>query len=317
MLAYALRRLAGTMPRLVLVSIVLFLLVQLPPGGPADVYAADPSASPAAIARLEELWGLDRPLHEQYLAWAGNLLRGDWGRSYAERRPAFEVVMQRLGNTLWLTGGALLVGVVAGMALGIGTALSRRRWVRSLLQVVAVIGMSVPTFWSGTLVLLLFAVHLGWIPSGGMGTIGAGFRLTDLLWHLLAPALVLGSVYVAQWSRYVQSGLAETMQEDYVRTARAKGRTRITLMMRHALPNVAISLVTVLGLEVPRLVSGAMVTEVVFSWPGIGRLLTESLLGRDYPVVLGTLMILVLLVILTNLLTDLVYGVLDPRVRYG
>jgi len=315
--SYALRRTLGAIPRVLLVSLLLFLLLQLPAGGPADVFAADPNASPDAIRRIEELWGLNRPVHEQYLTWLGNMLRGDWGFSFGERRPARVVVLERLGNTLWLTGGALLVGLVAGVALGVATAATRRRSVKAALQLLSVLGMSVPTFWSGTLVLLYFGVRLGLIPSGGMGTIGQAFSLPDLLHHLAAPAIVLGSVYVAQWSRFVHAGLEEAMREDYVRTARAKGRHRGALLMRHAFPNAAIPLATVLGLELPRLVAGAMVTEVVFAWPGLGRLLTESLLGRDYPVVMAALMLLVLLVITANLLTDLAYGLLDPRVRYG
>lgn len=317
MFGYATRRLAGAVPRLLLISMILFLLINLPAGGPADVYAANPSASAESIERLRRLWGLNEPLHVQYLRWLGNVARGDWGMSYGERRPALDVVLGRLGNTLWLTGGAILVGLVFGFLLGFAGAWSRSRTVRSATQVLAVVGMSVPTFWSGTLVLLFFSVYLRWIPSGGMRTIGEPFSLGDLLWHLLAPALVLGSVYVAKWSRYIQSGLAEAMQNDYVRTARSKGMRRIGLLTRHALPNVAIPLVTVLGLELPTLIAGAMVTEVVFSWPGVGRLLTDSLLGRDYPVVMGALMILALLVVVGNLVTDLLYGLLDPRVRYG
>lgn len=317
MLSYASRRTLGAVPRVLLVSVLLFLLLQLPAGGPADVFAADPTASPEAIQRIEELWGLNRPVHVQYLAWLGNMVRGDWGFSFSQRRPARAVVMERLGNTLWLTGGALLVGLVFGVALGVATAATRRRAPKAALQLLSVLGMSVPTFWSGTLVLLYFGVHLGWIPSGGMGTIGETFSLPDLARHLAAPAIVLGSVYVAQWSRFVHAGLEETMREDYVRTARAKGRQRWALLLRHAFPNTAITLLTVLGLELPRLVAGAMVTEVVFAWPGLGRLLTQSLLGRDYPVVMASLMILVLLVIVANVVTDLAYGLLDPRVRYG
>lgn len=316
MLTYLLKRIAGLAPRLLLISGVLFLVIHLPPGGPADIYAGDPSASPQSVARLRELWGLDQPLYLQYARWLGNLIRGDWGMSFAERRPAQAVIAERIGNTLWLTGGALVVALSIGVALGVVGAMSRSRWVRSGVQVVAVIGMSVPTFWSGTLALLVFGVYLGWIPLGGMATIGQPFSLGDRLWHLAAPAVVLGSVYVAQWARYVQAGLDSALREDFIRTAYAKGLSRLRVVLRHAFPNAAIPFVTVLGLEAPRLLAGAMVTEVVFSWPGVGRLLTSSLLGRDYPVVLGTLMVLVLAVVIANLLTDLLYGVFDPRVRY-
>jgi peptide/nickel transport system permease protein len=304
-------------PQLALVSVLLFGLVHLPRGGPADVYAADPSASPAAIARMKELWGLDQPLHVQYWRWLSRVVQGDWGRSYVERRPARDVIADRLGNTLRLTGAALLVGLVVGVSLGVLAGVSRHPAVRGGARLVAVIGMSVPTFWSGALVLLVFSAHLRWIPAGGVSTIGQAPTLLDSLWHLAAPALVLGSVYVAQWARYVQAGLDGVRDEDFVRTARSKGRSRLAALLRHGLVNVLLPLVTVLGLEVPRLLSGAMVTEVVFTWPGIGRLLHGSLMTRDYPVVMGVLMVSALAVVLANLATDLLYGVLDPRVRYG
>ena len=317
MIGYAVRRVLGAIPRILLISLILFFLINLPAGGPADIYAADPSASPESIERLRELWGLDDPIHVQYVRWLRNVAVGDWGASYSERRPVLDVVLGRLGNTLWLTGGAVVVGLVFGIGLGVLGAWTRSRAWRSVTQAVAVVGMSIPTFWSGTLVLLVFGVYLGWIPTGGMRSIGAQFSLLDVAGHLVAPAVVLGSVYVAQWSRYVQSGLSEQMQNDYVRTARAKGRGRAAQLFRHAFPNTAIPLVTVFALEAPRLVAGAMVTEVVFSWPGVGRLLTQALLGRDFPVVMGALMVLVVIVIVANLLADLAYGLLDPRVRYG
>jgi peptide/nickel transport system permease protein len=299
-----------------LISALLFGVVHLPKGGPADVYAADPAASPDAIARMKEIWGLDQPLHVQYLRWAGNMLRGDWGRSFVERRPAFDVVMDRLPNTLRLTGAALLVGLVGGIGLGIAVSVVRSPWLRGAAQALAVLAMSVPTFWSGAIVLLVFSVHLRWIPAGGVGTIGGEGGLRDALAHLIAPALVLGSIYVAQWMRYVQAGLAAVAAEDFVRTARSKGLGRLSALLRHGLPNVLLPVVTVLSLQLPRLLSGAMVTEVVFTWPGVGRLLSASLATRDYPVVLGTLVVFALAVVVVNLVTDLLYGVLDPRVRY-
>ena len=281
------------------------------------MYAADPAATPEAIERMKEIWGLDQPLHLQYVRWVTRLAQGDWGRSYVERRPAIDVVVDRLGPTLRLTGAALLVGLVAGIGLGVLAGVSRSPGVQHVVRVIAVLGMSVPTFWSGAIVLLVFSSYLRWIPAGGIGTIGGEGTLGDALLHLAAPALVLGSVYVAQWMRYVQAGLDSIADDDFVRTARAKGLTRLRSLLKHGLPNVLLPLVTVLGLEIPRLLSGAMVTEVVFSWPGIGRLLHGSLVARDYPVVLGTLIVAALAVMIVNLVTDLLYGVLDPRVRYA
>ncbi len=316
MLTYLIGRLAGAIPRLLLISLVLFLVVHLPSGGPADIYAADPSASPQDMERLREVWGLNQPLHAQYVQWLGNVVTGSWGRSFSERRPARAVVSERIVNTVYLTGGALLFALIVGIPLGIFGATSRRTISRYLFQAISVTGISVPTFWSGTLVILVFSVYLRWIPTGGVGASGAPSSVSDLLVHLAAPAIVLGSVYVAQWSRYVQAGLTEALKEDYVRTARAKGAASATVVLRHALPNIAIPFVTVLGLEVPHMLSGAMVTEVVFSWPGLGRLITDSLLARDYPVVMGALMVFAVAVVLANLLTDLLYGWLDPRIRY-
>ncbi|HEX2500692.1 MAG TPA: ABC transporter permease [Methylomirabilota bacterium] len=315
MLRYAGRRVLEAGARLLLISLLLFLVLQIPPGGPADVFGADPAASPDAIARMRALWGLDRPLAIQYGVWLRRAVTGDWGDSFSERRPVLRVVWERVPATLTLTGAALALSLGAGLGLGVAGAVIRRPAWQAALQGLAVIGMSVPTFWSGMLVLLLFSGRLGWLPSGGMATVGSGFSIGDRLWHLAGPALVLGSVYVALWTRYVQAGLAEVLGEDYVRTGRGKGVSERALVLRHALPNAAIPLLTVLGLELPRLLAGAMVTEVVFAWPGLGRLLTASLLGRDYPVAMGTLMLLAVAVVAANLLTDLAYRLVDPRVR--
>lgn len=309
------RRVLGAGARLLLISLILFLLLQVPPGGPADIFAADPAASPEAIARIRVLWGLDRPLLVQYGLWLRNAAAGDWGQSFSERRPVTTMVLERLPATLLLTGSALGLSLLAGVTLGVAGAAARRRGVQGLVQGLAVLGMSVPTFWSGMLVLLWFSVTLRWIPAGGMASIGAPFSLGDRLLHLAGPALVLGSVYVAQWARYTQAGVVEALREDFIRTARAKGVAERVLFFRHALPNAALPLVTMVGLEIPRLLAGAMVTEVVFAWPGLGRLLTASLLNRDYPVAMGVLMMLAVAVVAANLLTDLAYRLVDPRVR--
>lgn len=315
MLTYAARRALEAAARLLLISLLLFLVLQIPPGGPADIFAADPAATPEAIARIKTLWGLDRPLLVQYGVWLRRAVAGDWGQSFSERRPVATVVLERVPATLLLTATALAVSLLAGLGLGTAGAVARsRRW-RAAIQALSVVGMSMPTFWSGMLVLLLFSVHFRWLPSGGLATIGADFSLADRLLHLVGPTLVLGSVYVAQWTRYVQAGLVEVLDEDYVRTGRAKGAGAAAVVLRHALPNAAIPLVTVVGLEIPRLLAGAMVTEVVFTWPGLGRLLTSSLLARDYPVAMGTLMLLAVAVVVTNLATDLLYRLVDPRVR--
>jgi peptide/nickel transport system permease protein len=310
-------RLASAAPRLALISLFLFLLIHAPPGGPADIYAADPSATAADVARIKELWGLDRPLPEQYARWLRNAFAGDWGQSFSERRPVLATVVERLPNTVLLTASAVALSLAFGLLFGVLGAAHPSRAVREAVQGAAVVGLSVPTFWSGALVLLLFSATLRWIPSGGAATIGAPFAVGDRLAHLVGPAVVLGSIYVAQWTRYLQAGLSEALREDYVRTARAKGLAGRVVLLRHALGNAVLPLITLLGLEIPRLLSGALVTEVVFAWPGVGRLLTGALLQRDYPLVMGVLMLLAVTVILVNLLTDAAYALVDPRVRYG
>lgn len=317
MVPYAVRRLIVAIPLLGLISALLFAVVHLAPGGPAALYAADPQASPDVVERLNRVWGLDRPLHQQYLAWLRNLLGGDWGTSFSQRQPARQVVLERVPATLLLTGSALVFSLLVGVPLGIIAAVRRRGLWRPLVQTLAVLGMSVPTFWSGALVILIFSVRLRWLPAGGLPSLAGAAGPGDLLAHLAAPAVVLGSVYVATWARYVDAALSEVLAEDYVRTARAKGVAGARLLLRHALPNAALPLITVLGLEMARLFSGALVTEVVFSWPGMGRLLTQALLARDYPVALGVMTTLATLVVFGNILTDLVYAAVDPRVRYG
>jgi peptide/nickel transport system permease protein len=309
------RRVLGAGARLLAISCLLFLLLHMPQGGPADIFAADPAASADAVAHIRELWGLDRPLLVQYGLWLRNVATGTWGQSFGEHRPVAAVVLERVPATLLLAGSALLCSLAVGLALGGAAAATRRRGLQAAMQGLSVLGMSVPTFWSGMLVLLCFSVYLRWIPSGGMATIGAEFSMGDRMLHLLGPTVVLGSVYVAQWTRYVQAGLDEALREDYIRTARARGVREALLLVKHALPNAGIPLVTAIGLEVPRLLAGAMVTEVVFAWPGLGRLLTQSLLSRDYPVAMGVLMMLATAVVAANLLTDLAYHWIDPRVR--
>ncbi|MBM3451033.1 MAG: ABC transporter permease [Armatimonadetes bacterium] len=310
-------RLASALPRLALISIFLFALIHTPPGGPADIYAADPSATAADVARIKELWGLDQPVPLQYGRWLRNAISGDWGQSFSERRPVLATVLERLPNTVLLTASAVAISLVFGLLLGVLGASHPSRAVREGVQGAAVLGLSVPTFWSGALVLLIFSANLRWIPSGGAATIGAPFSIGDRLLHLVGPALVLGSIYIAQWTRYLQAGLSEVLREDYVRTARAKGLAGRVVLVRHALRNAVLPLITLLGLEIPRLLSGALVTEVVFAWPGVGRLLTGALLQRDYPLVMGVLMLLAFAVVAVNILTDVAYALVDPRVRFG
>ena len=311
------RRLLLSIPLLLGISLIAFTVLHLAPGGPLAMYAATtPNLTLEQLAQIEEALGLHDPFYIQYGKWLTGAITGQWGFSYVDGRPALQVVLERLPNTIQLTLAALLVAMALGIPIGIFTATRQNRLVRYVAQVLTMTAVSMPTFWLGLMVILLFSEGLGLLPSGGMYTIGAPFSLGDRLLHLIAPALVLATPRLAEWVRYTHSSMVEVMQEDYVRTARAKGLSEAVVRNRHALRNVLIVLVTLLGLSVPVLFSGALVTEAVFAWPGNGRLLVDSLIRRDYPVVMGSFMIIALLVVVSNLLTDLAYGWLDPRVRY-
>jgi peptide/nickel transport system permease protein len=268
------------------------------------------------LEHIEEMLGLREPLHIQYLKWVKGVITGEWGFSYRDGRPATRVILERLPNTIELTLAAFLIAMALGIPIGVFTAGRAGTVARYVANVLTMTAISTPTFWSGLMVILLFAGRLRLIPSGGMYTIGAPFSLLDRLRYLIAPALVLGAPNVATWWRYTHSGMVEALLEDYIRTARAKGLSERVVLYRHALRNAMITLVTLAGLSLPNLFSGALVTEAVFSWPGNGRLLVESLVVRDYPVVMGSFMVIALLVVSGNLLADLAYGYLDPRVRY-
>ncbi|HEU5432822.1 MAG TPA: ABC transporter permease [Thermomicrobiales bacterium] len=315
MTAYILRRLRQSVVLLILVTIVAFALMHLAPGGPESVYALSPGMRAEDLQRIRASFGLDQPLPVQYVKWASGMLTGDWGRSYRDSRPVRDVILDRVPATLELTVTALAIAVVVGVGIGVLGALRQRSLPDYLATIGAMIALSIPTFWFGLMVIFLFAERLGWIPSGGRETLGAGFSLTDRLHHLIAPALVLGLVLVATWSRYTRAAMIEVVGQDYVRTARAKGIGEKRVIWGHAFRNAAAPLVTLAGLQIPFLFSGALVTESVFTWPGMGRLFVDSLGYRDYPVLMGVLVVTAALVIVSNLAADLVVAVVDPRIR--
>ncbi len=316
MTAYFLRRLRQSVVLLILVTIVAFGLMHLAPGGPEAVYALSPGMRAEDLQRIRASFGLDQPLPVQYVKWAAGMLTGDWGRSYRDSRPVRDVIFDRIPATLELTVTALAIAIVVGVSLGVLGALRQRSLPDYLATIGAMVALSVPTFWFGLMVIFVFAERLGWIPSGGRETLGADFSLADRLHHLIAPALVLGLVLVATWSRYTRASMIEVVNQDYIRTARAKGLGERRVIWGHAFRNAAGPLVTLAGLQIPFLFSGALVTESVFTWPGMGRLFVDSLGYRDYPVLMGVLVVTALLVIGSNLAADLLVAVVDPRIRF-
>jgi peptide/nickel transport system permease protein len=316
MTGYLVRRLIQAVPLLLGISIVLFGVIHLAPGGPVSVYASDPTLRPEDLERIKKALGLDQPVYVQYVKWLKGVAQGDWGRSFRERRPVLQMVMERLPNTLLLNGTALLIAIAVAIPIGVYTGSHPNSRMRYALNLFTLLGISVPTFWTGTIIILVFSARLGWLPTGGMWTIGQSHSLLDLLHHLIAPALVLAYLFMAQWARYVHSGFVEVLHQDYVRTARAKGLSGWTVLYRHGLRTMLIPLITLIGLQIPTLLSGSFVTEIVFAWPGLGRLIQDALLARDYSVAMGAFTMIAILVVISSILADVAYAIADPRIRF-
>ncbi len=315
MMMYAVRRALQAIPLLIGISFAAFVLLRLAPGGPMAVYAQNPSMTEADMRRIERILGLDQPIHVQYVKWATGMVTGNLGYSYRTGRPVGQIILERVPATLVLMAAAYFIAITLGLATGIVSATRRRSVFDYVATIGAMVGLSVPTFWFGLIVIIIFAAILHWIPSGGIATLGAPFSLQDRLLHLIGPASVLGLWMTGTWSRYTRSSMLEVVGQDYIRTAQAKGLRPRAILFRHTLRNALIPLVTLAGLEFRNLFGGALVTETVFSWPGVGRLYLDSLNYQDYSVILGLLLFTSVMVLIGSLLADLVYAVVDPRIR--
>ena len=259
--------------------------------------------------------GLDKPVWQQYLIWVGGVLRGDLGISYIDQRPVATQIWQRLPKTVLLTGTALLLSLGLALPIGVIAAVKQYSWFDNISTIFSTAGISLPSFWLGLMCILIFSVRLGWFPSGGVVTIGQPFSMGDLLKHLVMPAFVLATISIAGWSRYIRGSMLEVVRQDYVRTARAKGLREQLVIVRHALRNALIPVATLMGLSIPDLVGGALITETIFSWPGIGRLAWHATTKRDYPIIMGVVVMATVMVIFGNLMADIAYGLLDPRIK--
>ncbi|MBO0662871.1 ABC transporter permease [Jiella sp. MQZ9-1] len=316
MVRFLLGRLWQSLVLLVIVSVIGFFVLNLAPGGPLSQFALTPGMSDAQLARIAHQMGLDRPLPVQYWEWFTRLLQGDWGRSYRDNQPVLTVIWSHLLATLLLMGTSTVISVLIGTWVGVLGALRRYSVFDYAATVGAMVALSIPTFWFGLIAIYLFSLRLGWLPAGNMYTIGDG-SLLDYAVHLIMPSVVLALVNVAVWSRYMRTAVLDVMTQDFIRTAKAKGLTRTAVLTRHILRNALVPMVTLLGLQLPTILGGALVTETVFTWPGMGRLFLDSLGYSDYPVVMGLLMLSAILVLIGNLLADIVVAVIDPRIRLG
>ena len=312
---FLVRRLLLLVPVLMGVSVIVFLVLHLAPGDPAEIMLG-PQATQVERMRLRAELGLDDPLHQQYGRWVGQVIRGDLGRSLWMRRPVLGEVLIRFKATLLLTATALVISSVGGVALGILSA----RWPNSLLDrtsaVASLFGASMPVFWLGIVLMVLFSLTLGWLPASGMYAPYGGGDLLDLLKHLVLPALTLAAASVTIVARLTRSAMLDVLGQDFIRTARAKGLVERQVVVRHALKNALVPIVTVIGVQAGYLLGGAVLTETVFAWPGVGSLMVQGILARDIPLVQGCVLVVALTFVLVNLTVDTLYAFLDPRIRY-
>lgn len=314
MRAFLLGRLAQSLILLLVVSIIGFVILNLTPGGPLSQHGLDPGMTQQDFDRLKEQLGLNRPLWAQYLDWAWRLLQGDWGRSFRDGTPVLNVIGRHLLATLLLMGTSTVFAIALGTWIGIRGATHRYSIFDYLATVGAMVALSIPTFWFGLVGIYVFSLKLGWVPAGNMYTIGDG-SVGNYLHHLILPSIVLSLVHVAVWSRYMRTATLDVISQDFVKTARAKGLSERRILMKHVVGNALIPMITLAGMQLPSILTGALVTETVFTWPGMGRLFLDSLGYSDYPVVMGILIFSAILVVAGNLLADIAVAIVDPRIR--
>jgi peptide/nickel transport system permease protein len=312
---YLTRRLLALVPVLAGASVVVFLVLHLSPGDPAEIMLGS-QATQEDLARLRAELGLTEPLPVQYVRWLGHVLQGDLGRSIWTKRPVLGEVLGRFRATLLLTGSALLLSTVGGILLGIASATRRNSFLDRVSAVVSLFGASMPVFWLGIVLMVAFSLWLGWLPASGMFAPYGGGDVGDLLAHLVMPAVTLAAASTAIVARLTRSSMLEVLGQDYIRTARSKGVVEGAVVVRHGLWNALMPIVTVIGVQAGYLLGGAVLTETVFAWPGVGTLMVQGILARDFPLVQGCVLVIALTFALINLGVDLLYGYLDPRIRY-
>lgn len=324
MTTYILRRILQAIPIMLLLSIFLFGIVRLMPGGPLAQAERNPNVTPEQIALLRARLGLDQPLPVQYVKWIkAFVFEGDWGYSIKFRRPVADMIAERVPATLLLFGVGFAIMLLFAIPIGVYSAIKPYSFFDNLITTFSFAGQSVPVYWLGLILIVIFYLNVHspfgdgpMFPSGGMYTVGKEGNLPDLIWHLVLPVAAMTFSWIAWYSRFLRSSMRDTLNEDYIRTARAKGLPLRTVHFRHALRNALLPLVTLIALDLPTVFGGAVFIETIFAWPGMGRLFWDAAKGRDYPILLAVMMIYAALTLLFNLIADIFYGFLDPRIRY-
>ena len=334
MLGYLLRRVIATIPVVVLISLLVFLLIHAAPGDPADLLLSE-EASPQDIADARRRWGLDQPIYIQYLRFLANILSGDLGTSFRYADPVITLIGERLPATIELAIASLLIAIIFGIPLGVWAGAKPNSWADNLGSMFGFFGISMPNFWLGIMLILVISGYFNWLPSSGRSTYGVaqgsetGFYIIQSLaagnmkaaWdgikYVIMPAIALGTGMMGLIMRVTRSSVLEIMNEDYVRTARAKGLGERTVLWRHVLRNALVPIITVVGLELGTLLSGSIIVETVFAWPGSGSLLIAAIQSRDYPLITGTVLTYTIAFVAINFTLDILYALIDPRIRFG
>jgi peptide/nickel transport system permease protein len=316
MVQYIIRRILIAIPVLFGVTIFNFLIINLAPGNPVDMYVS-PDVTAADIEIKKEALGLNDPIYIQYWHWLANLLKGDFGFSYSTYEPVTNMIFERLGPTLILMGSALIIAYLIAIPIGILSATKQYSWIDYLTTTFSFLGVSIPHFFMGLGAIYVFAIMSQILPTGGMNTLGGTGGFRDTFLHLIMPAIVLGTGIAGSMVRYVRSSMIEVLGQDYLRTARAKGLGEFIVTNKHALRNALIPIITIIGLDIPLLIGGAVVTEQIFQWPGLGQLTIQSIGSRDYSVLMAINLLAASMVLFSNLFTDILYSVADPRIKYN
>ncbi|MCL7746753.1 ABC transporter permease [Halalkalibacter alkaliphilus] len=315
MISYIIKRVVMMIPILFGISILSFAIMYAAPGKPA-IMNLDPEISPEVREAQIERLGLNDPIPVQYVRWLGNVVQGDFGTSYSRKIPVTEMILDRLPNTLLLMASSLFLAAIIAIPFGVISATRQYSLTDYGVTMGSFVGLATPNFWLGIMLIMLFSVQLGWTPVGGVATIGADFSIIDRLHHLILPAFVLATADMAGLTRYTRSSMLEVVNQDYIRTARAKGFRERRVIYKHGLRNGLIPVITMFGLMLPTMIGGSAIVESVFNWPGIGKMFIDATFQRDYPVIMAITMFGALLTVIGNLIADILYAVLDPRIEY-
>jgi peptide/nickel transport system permease protein len=317
MAKYIIKRILQAIPLLIFITIISFLIITLAPGDPATMFINPEKIGHVDLNLIRHNMGLDQPLPIRYLIWLKNLVTGDFGTSFFSSRPVLQTLFEALPNTIVLSLSAMIIAVLVAIPAGIISAVKRGTVFDYIFSTISFIGVSIPSFWFGLMLLLLFGAKLHWLPIGGMRENYDALVLSDRLRHLILPAVVLGMGSMSVYMRFMRGAMLEVINQDYIRTARSKGLSERVVIIKHALRNALMPMITLLGFLIPELIGGAAIVESVFSWPGVGRIIIDANFRRDYPIIMGNLVFVSTLVVIGSLVADVLYGIADPRIKYN